>query len=191
LKNKLVFGFNKKVIWLYIAILLCLCFSIWGVVVYAKNQNWLKMSIFIFFTVFCIFGLIIFFIKNIKFTKNYFRFGTENGWVKDKEGNTDYANKPAKARWFTTKLYYNQIKSLTENIYQTSTHAVDKMINILDKLSPLRILKSGYSYVLNSDNKPITDENTKAGDVVDIITENVKYNAKIIQKEKFNVREKH
>jgi len=108
LKNKLVFGFNKKVIWLYIAILLCLCFSIWGVVVYAKNQNWLKMSIFIFFTVFCIFGLIIFFIKNIKFTKNYFRFGTENGWVKDKEGNTDYANKPAKARWFTTKLYYNQ-----------------------------------------------------------------------------------
>jgi len=87
--------------------------------------------------------------------------------------------------------YYNQIKSLTENIYQTSTHAVDKMINILDKLSPLRILKSGYSYVLNSDNKPITDENTKAGDVVDIITENVKYNAKIIQKEKFNVREKH
>ncbi len=112
MKNKLVFGFNKKVIWFYIAILLCLCFSIWGVVVYAKNQNWLKMSIFIFFTVFCIFGLIIFFIKNIKFTKNYFRFGTENGWVKDKEGNTDYANKPAKARWFTTKLYYNQIKSV-------------------------------------------------------------------------------
>ena len=87
--------------------------------------------------------------------------------------------------------YYNQIKTLTENTYQTSTHNVDKIINILDKLSPLRILKSGYSYVLNEENQPITSTNTKVGDVVNIITENTKYNAKITKKEKFNVREKH
>lgn len=87
--------------------------------------------------------------------------------------------------------YYNQIKTLTESTYQTSTHNVDKIINILDKLSPLRILKSGYSYVLNEENQPITSTNTKVGDVVNIITENTKYNAKITKKEKFNVREKH
>lgn len=87
--------------------------------------------------------------------------------------------------------YYNQIKTLTESTYQTSTHNVDKIINILDKLSPLRILKSGYSYVLNEENQPITNTNTKVGDVVNIITENTKYNAKITKKEKFNVREKH
>lgn len=112
MKNKLVFGFNGKVRLLYIFILPLLCFSIGGAVFYANRSGWLKMAFCLFITILIIFGLIVVLIKNIKFTKDYIRFGIENGWVRDKDGNTDYANKPAKARRYITKVYYNQIKSV-------------------------------------------------------------------------------
>lgn len=84
---------------------------------------------------------------------------------------------------------YNTIRTEVDKTLQDTIYRVDKSINTLDKLNPIRILKSGYSYV-ESKNKPITDK-ANVGDVVNIRLESTKFTAEIIDKEKLDVRTKH
>ena len=86
--------------------------------------------------------------------------------------------------------FYNQIKTSTENIHQNTTYRIEKAINTLDKLNPIKILKSGYSYALHN-GEVVSEKNTTIGDDIDIITHKAKFKAKITNKEKFDVRTRY
>ncbi len=84
-------------------------------------------------------------------------------------------------------LYINNLlNKLDKNVnykIDNSIYRVDLSLNTLDKLNPSKLLMSGYSYVTH-ENETINDTNTDVGDEVSIITNNTKFNAKIINKEK-------
>ncbi len=88
-------------------------------------------------------------------------------------------------------LHINGIfNSLNQNIKQTAQdtkYRVDSALNTLDKLNPVKLLQSGYSYVTNQ-NRQISSNNTAVGDVVQIVADKVKFDAEILKKEKFDVR---
>ncbi len=82
---------------------------------------------------------------------------------------------------------YNKIESRIDKTLQNTTYCVEKALNTLDKLNPIKLLKNGYSYALNN-GQTINSNNTQIGDNIDIITQDTKYSAKIINKEKYDVR---
>ncbi len=82
----------------------------------------------------------------------------------------------------------NRMDKSIDNKLNTTKYSVDLAVNTLDKLSPTKLLMSGYSYVTQN-NKPITSS-VKVGDLVEITTQNTKLKAEIKEKEKFNVRTK-
>ena len=70
-----------------------------------------------------------------------------------------------------------------ENMVNNSIYRVNLSINTLDKLNPIRLLKSGYAYATNK-NEVVNFKNTNVGDEIDIQTSDVKLKAKVTQKEK-------
>lgn len=82
-------------------------------------------------------------------------------------------------------LYLNSIidkvDRAMDNSVDTARYKVDILLNTLDRLNPVKILKSGYSYVSLND-KPISN-NVKLGDVVDIRTNSLKLKAEVKSKE--------
>lgn len=81
---------------------------------------------------------------------------------------------------------YDKINLMDKNI-QTSLnntkYRVDMAINILDKLNPAKLLKSGYS-VVSIDNQAINYKNTNVGDNVKIEADDSIFTAKIQTKER-------
>lgn len=94
-------------------------------------------------------------------------------------------------------LYVNDLISSIDTIVnkkvENTIYSVNIILNTLDKLNPIRLLKQGYA-VVNKDNLPISDNNVAIHDIIDIHTYDSKIKAEIlaIEKEKKeNVRTKH
>ncbi len=86
--------------------------------------------------------------------------------------------------------FYNSISKEVEDKIKNTKYMVDISINTLDKLNPIKLLSSGYSYV-SLDNRPINTEKISIGDEVEIITKDAKLLAEIKHKEKINVGTKY
>ena len=94
-------------------------------------------------------------------------------------------------------LYVNDlISSIETNVnkkIENTTYSVNILLNTLDKLNPIRLLRQGYA-VIDKDNEPIDSSNLAVHDMIDIHTYDSKIRAEIlaIEKEKKeNVRAKH
>ncbi len=94
-------------------------------------------------------------------------------------------------------LYVNDLISSIDTVVnkkiENTIYSVNIILNTLDKLNPIRLLKQGYS-VVNKDNLPINENNVAIHDIIDIHTYDSKIRAEIlaIEKEKKeNVRAKH
>lgn len=84
-------------------------------------------------------------------------------------------------------LYINDILNdiehyLDKNIDNT-TYSVSILLNTLDKLNPIKLLKSGYAHIMK-DNQVVNYENVNVGDELDIRTSELKLKAKVTNKEK-------
>lgn len=84
-------------------------------------------------------------------------------------------------------LYINDILNdiehyLDKNIDNT-TYSVNILLNTLDKLNPIKLLKSGYAHIMK-DNQVVNYENVNVGDELDIRTSELKLKAKVTNKEK-------
>ena len=84
-------------------------------------------------------------------------------------------------------LYINDILNdiehyLDKNIDNT-TYRVNILLNTLDKLNPIKLLKSGYAHIMK-DNQVVNYENVNVGDELDIRTSEMKLKAKVTNKEK-------
>lgn len=94
-------------------------------------------------------------------------------------------------------LYVNDLISSIETTVnkkiENTTYSVNILLNTLDKLNPIRLLRQGYA-VIDKDNEPIDSSNLAVHDMIDIHTYDSKIRAEIlaIEKEKKeNVRAKH
>jgi len=85
------------------------------------------------------------------------------------------------------KLVINDImfklESQVGKVLDNSTYRVNICINTLDKLNPIKLLKSGYSISTNN-GKTISSCNTNVGDEINITTSDAKFMATITNKEK-------
>lgn len=84
-------------------------------------------------------------------------------------------------------IYINDIMNdiehyLDKNIDNT-TYRVNILLNTLDKLNPMKLLRSGYAHIMK-DNQVINYKNINVGDVLDIRTSGMKLKAKVTNKEK-------
>ena len=84
-------------------------------------------------------------------------------------------------------LYINDILNdiehyLDKNIDNT-TYRVNILLNTLNKLNPIKLLKSGYAHIMK-DNQVVNYENVNVGDELDIRTSELKLKAKVTNKEK-------
>lgn len=77
----------------------------------------------------------------------------------------------------------NKLDNNIENLADNTKYRVDILINTLDKLNPIKLLKSGYS-VVTKDNMPINKVAVEVGDNLTILTEKAKLNAVVSKKEK-------
>jgi len=76
-----------------------------------------------------------------------------------------------------------EIESLSQSKFQTYKHKLEKMIDVLNKLNPLEILKNGYAFI-EKDNKKVASVNSLAvGDEIDILLADGKIGAVINRKE--------
>ncbi len=77
----------------------------------------------------------------------------------------------------------NNIERKVENQTTDTIYRVNMLLNTLDKLNPLKILKSGYAFITNND-QMISYENTNIGDSIDIVTSELKITAEVKYKER-------
>ncbi len=77
----------------------------------------------------------------------------------------------------------NNIERKVENQATGTIYRVNMLLNTLDKLNPLKILKSGYAFITNND-QMISYENTNIGDSIDIVTSELKLTAEVKYKER-------
>ena len=80
---------------------------------------------------------------------------------------------------------FNNIQANIDNELNNTIYRVNLSLNTLDKLNPIKLLRSGYSYV-STDGKPINYNNTRIGNNVKIVATDVIILAKIENKEKRN-----
>lgn len=81
----------------------------------------------------------------------------------------------------------DKIKYIEKNVetkLDNTTYCVNLALNTLEKLNPLKILRSGYSYATIK-NETINYNNIKVGDEINLISNDVKINAEIKNKEKY------
>lgn len=75
-----------------------------------------------------------------------------------------------------------RINSLIEKKIDNTTYSIDKLLTTLDKLNPMRVLRSGYSYVTLGDEN-INNADISIGDEVNIVTEKNRFKAVVTHKE--------
>lgn len=78
----------------------------------------------------------------------------------------------------------NHMDVYVSNNIDRTRYRVDILLNTLDKLNPARLLKSGYSYVVNENNEIVTYNNVKINDKLNITLSDVKLKAVVTNKEK-------
>ena len=81
----------------------------------------------------------------------------------------------------------DKIKYIEKNVetkLDNTTYCVNLALNTLEKLNPLKILRSGYSYATIK-NETINYNNIKVGDEINLISNDVKINAEVKSKEKY------
>lgn len=79
----------------------------------------------------------------------------------------------------------NQLDNQIENKLNNTIFRVDIATNTLDKLNPVRLLKTGYSVVTNK-NIIVNIDNTNINDIINVRVDNASFTAKVIEKEKLN-----
>ena len=83
-------------------------------------------------------------------------------------------------------LYLNELINIYDTrlntLIEDATYRVGLSMNTLDKLNPIKLLQSGYSYVTK--NNKVLDENVDVNDEIEIRTYQTKLKAKVINKEK-------
>lgn len=77
----------------------------------------------------------------------------------------------------------NHMDVCVSNNIDRTRYRVDILLNTLDKLNPARLLKSGYSYVVNENNEIVTYKNVKINDKLNITLSDVKLKAVVTNKE--------
>ena len=77
----------------------------------------------------------------------------------------------------------NHMDVCVSNNIDRNRYRVDILLNTLDKLNPARLLKSGYSYVVNENNEIVTYNNVKINDKLNITLSDVKLKAVVTNKE--------
>lgn len=77
----------------------------------------------------------------------------------------------------------NHMDVCVSNNIDRTRYRVDILLNTLDKLNPARLLKSGYSYVVNENNEIVTYKNVKINDKLNITLSDVKLKAVVMNKE--------
>lgn len=77
----------------------------------------------------------------------------------------------------------NHMDVCVYNNIDRTRYRVDILLNTLDKLNPARLLKSGYSYVVNENNEIVTYNNVKINDKLNITLSDVKLKAVVTNKE--------
>ena len=77
----------------------------------------------------------------------------------------------------------NHMDVCVSNNIDRTRYRVDILLNTLDKLNPARLLKSGYSYVVNEKNEIVTYNNVKINDKLNITLSDVKLKAVVTNKE--------
>ena len=77
----------------------------------------------------------------------------------------------------------NHMDVCVSNNIDRTRYRVDILLNTLDKLNPARLLKSGYSYVVNENNEIVTYNNVKINDKLYITLSDVKLKAVVTNKE--------
>ena len=76
--------------------------------------------------------------------------------------------------------YNEKLKDSITRIIENQTNTLSKNAEMLDNLSPLKILSRGYSVVKNEKSDIITDsENINVGDNVEIILSNGAFKATV------------
>lgn len=84
-------------------------------------------------------------------------------------------------------LYINNLSNgidlAIQNLVDNTKYRVDLTINTLDKLNPIRLLKTGYSVATNN-NEIVTLDNTNIGDKIELRVENAKFITEVKSKEK-------
>lgn len=78
----------------------------------------------------------------------------------------------------------NHMDVCVSNNIDRTRYRVDILLNTLDKLNPARLLKSGYSYVVNENNEIVTYNNVKINDKLNITLSDVKLKVVVTNKEK-------
>ncbi len=78
----------------------------------------------------------------------------------------------------------NSIEQNTQTKLDDTKYSVNIALNTLEKLNPIKLLKSGYSYA-TINNEPINYKNVSVGDSIKIISKDVSLTAEIKSKEKF------
>ena len=76
-----------------------------------------------------------------------------------------------------------KMDSRIDKLFNDTAYRVNISLNTLDKLNPIKLLKSGYSIASISGNT-VSYANTNVGDEIDIRTSSAKFKAKITNKEK-------
>jgi len=77
----------------------------------------------------------------------------------------------------------NDIDLSIQNLVDNTKYRVDLAVNTLDKLNPIRLLKTGYSVATNN-NEIVTLDNTNIGDKIELRVENAKFITEVKSKEK-------
>lgn len=77
----------------------------------------------------------------------------------------------------------NDLEYSINNKLNNTIYRVDIATNTLDKLNPIRLLKTGYSVATNN-NQLINIDNTNINDIIEVRVENAKFTAKVTDKEK-------
>jgi len=82
-------------------------------------------------------------------------------------------------------LYINKsimkMDNIIENKISNTIYRVDILTNTLDKLNPMKLLKSGYS-IITKENQPIAVDNVCINDIIDVRLEKAKLKAKVLDK---------
>ena len=77
----------------------------------------------------------------------------------------------------------NDIEHYLDKNIDNATYRVNILLNTLDKLNPMKLLRSGYAHIMK-DNQVVNYKNINVGDVLDIRTSGMKLKAKVTNKEK-------
>ncbi len=86
-------------------------------------------------------------------------------------------------------LHINKVATnmdnLIDNKFNNTVYRVDLLTNTLDKLNPIKLLRSGYS-VITKENKLVTVDNVDINDIIDIRLEKSNLKAKVLEKSQIN-----